>query len=492
MKQKVFSNIIWRFAERVGAQLIGFVLSVILARILEPSAYGEVALITAFLSILQVFVDGGLGNALIQKKDADALDFSSVFYFNVVFCAVIYAGTFLAAPYIASFYRNDSLTPMIRVMCIMILISGVENVQQAYVSRTLQFKKFFFTTLIGTVLSAVIGIIMALRGFGVWALIAQTLINGIIDTILVWTIVKWRPQRIFSIKRVMSLFSYGWKLLASNLLNTVYSNIRQLIIGRLYSSEELAYYNRGRNVPNLIVANVNTSIDSVLFPVMSAKQDDKAEMKNMVRRAIMTSNYIMAPLMIGLASIAEPVIRLIFTEKWLPCVPYLRIFCIIYVFQPIHTANTNAIKAMGRSDVFLKLEIIKKVIEIAILLASVRFGVMVIAYSYLANTVLNQVINSWPNWKMLNYKYLEQLRDILPSTLLAVGMGICVYGISLFGWNDLLTVAVQVLLGAALYALGSVIFKLEAFRYLWDILKEFWRKNHEPADKPLQESDSKA
>lgn len=489
MKQKVFSNIIWRFAERVGAQLIGFVLSVILARILEPSAYGEVALITTFLAILQVFVDGGLGNALIQKKDADDLDFSSVFYFNVVFCACIYAGVFLVAPYIASFYRNDALTPMIRVMSVTILISGVQNVQQAYVSRTLQFKKFFFTTLIGTIISAVVGIVMALHGFGVWSLIAQTLINGIIDTILIWITVKWRPRWIFSIKRVASLFSYGWKLLVSNLLMTVYSNIRQLIIGKLYSSDDLAYYNRGRNVPNLIVANVNTSIDSVLFPVMSAKQDDKAEMKNMVRRAIMTSNYIMAPLMIGLAFIAEPVVRLIFTEKWLPCVPYLRIFCIIYVFQPIHTANTNAIKAMGRSDVFLKLEILKKIIEVAVLLVSMRFGVMAIAYCYLANTILNQVINSWPNWKVLNYRYLEQIRDILPSTLLAVGMGICVYSVSLFGWNDLLTVAVQVVLGAGLYILGTLIFKLEAFRYLWDILKDFWRKKNEPDRSAVQESD---
>lgn len=489
MKQKVLSNIIWRFAERIGAQFIGFVLSVILARILDPSAYGDVALITTFLAILQVFVDGGLGNALIQKKNADELDFSSVFYFNVVFCTVVYIIVFLSAPYIAWFYHNDALTPMIRVMSITILLSGIQNVQQAYVSRTLQFKKFFFTTLIGTIISAAIGIGMALHGFGVWALIAQTLINGIIDTILIWVTVKWRPQWIFSITRVISLFSYGWKLLASNLLNTVYSNIRQLIIGRLYSSDDLAYYNRGRNVPNLIVANVNTSIDSVLFPVMSAKQDNRSEMKNMVRRAIMTSNYIMAPLMVGLAVIAEPVVRLIFTEKWLPCVPYLRIFCMIYVFQPIHTANTNAIKAMGRSDVFLKLEVVKKIIEVAILLVSMRFGVMAIAYCYLANTILNQIINSWPNWKMLNYNYFEQIRDILPSTVLAIGMGACVYGVSLFGWNDLLTVTVQVLLGAVLYILGTVIFKLEAFRYLWDILKNFWRKSHGSDNGALQESD---
>lgn len=480
MEQKVLSNIIWRFAERVGAQLIGFVLSVILARILEPSAYGEVALITAFSSILQVFVDSGLGNALIQKKDADDLDFSSVFYFNVVFCVVIYMGTFLAAPYIASFYKNEALTPMIRVMCITILISGVQNVQQAYVSRALQFKKFFFITLIGTIISAAVGIVMALHGHGVWSLIAQTLLNGVIDTVLIWRMVQWRPRWIFSVKRLRALFSYGWKLLVSNLLDTAYGNIQQLTIGRLYSSDDLAYYNRGCNVPNLIVANVNTSIDSVLFPVMSSEQDDPVKMKSMVRRAIMMSNYIMAPLMLGLAFIAEPVVRLVFTEKWLPCVPYLRIFCVIYVFQPIHTANTNAIKAMGRSDVFLKLEIMKKVIGVTILLGAMRFGVMAIAWSYLINNIINQVINSWPNRKLLKYKYGEQIKDILPSTLLAAGMGICVYGISLFHLNDLLTVVLQAMIGAVLYILGSVFFKLEAFCYLWEIVKIFWSRKNGP------------
>lgn len=480
MEQKVLSNIIWRFAERVGAQLIGFVLSVILARILEPSAYGEVALITAFSSILQVFVDSGLGNALIQKKDADDLDFSSVFYFNVVFCVVIYMGTFLAAPYIASFYKNEALTPMIRVMCITILISGVQNVQQAYVSRALQFKKFFFITLIGTIISAAVGIVMALHGHGVWSLIAQTLLNGVIDTVLIWRMVQWRPRWIFSVKRLRALFSYGWKLLVSNLLDTAYGNIQQLTIGRLYSSDDLAHYNRGCNVPNLIVANVNTSIDSVLFPVMSSEQDDPVKMKSMVRRAIMMSNYIMAPLMLGLAFIAEPVVRLVFTEKWLPCVPYLRIFCVIYVFQPIHTANTNAIKAMGRSDVFLKLEIMKKVIGVTILLGAMRFGVMAIAWSYLINNIINQVINSWPNRKLLKYKYGEQIKDILPSTLLAAGMGICVYGISLFHLNDLLTVVLQAMIGAVLYILGSVFFKLEAFCYLWEIVKIFWSRKNGP------------
>lgn len=482
MKQKVLSNIIWRFAERVGVQLIGFILSVILARILDPSAYGEIALITTFLPILQVFVDGGFGNALIQKKDADDTDFSSVFYFNLIFCALIYLGVFLAAPYIARFFNYESLTPMIRVMSVTILISGVQNVQQAYVSRTLQFKKFFFTTLIGTVISALIGIWMALRGYGVWALIAQTLINGMIDTALIWIIVKWRPRRVFSMKRLLSLFSYGWKLLASNLLDTIYGNIQQLTIGKLYSADDLAYYNRGTNVPSLIVTNVNTSIDSVLFPVMSAKQDDRGEMKNMVRRAIMTSNYIMAPLMLGLAFIAEPVVRLIFTEKWLPCVPYLRIFCVIYVFQPIHTANTNAIKAMGRSDLFLKIELLKKVIGVTILAFSMRFGVMAIAYSYLANNILNQIINSWPNRTLLHYRYAEQIKDILPSTLLAAGMGVCVYGISLFHFGDLLTVLLQVLVGAVLYIVGSMVFKLEAFQYLWEIIKDFWSKK-DGADK---------
>lgn len=467
----VFSGFIWRFAERCGAQLVQFIVSVILARILEPEAYGTIALITVFITILQVFVDSGLGNALIQKKDADDIDFSTVFYTNICFCFTLYIGMFFAADLIASFYKDPALVPLIRVLSLTIIISGVKNVQQAYISRNMMFRKFFFATLAGTIAAAVAGIAMAYRGMGVWALVAQQLLNLTIDTIVLWITVKWRPKRVFSAERLKGLFSYGWKLLVSRLLDAGYNNIRQLIIGKLYTSSDLAFYNRGKQFPNIIVTNVNSSIDSVLLPAMSMEQDDRNHVKDMTRRSIKISVYVMAPLMIGLAVVAPTVVKLVLTDKWLPCIPFLRIFCIMYMFYPIHTSNLNAIKAMGRSDLFLKLEIEKKTIGIVLLLATMRQGVMAMAYSLLVSSVISQLINSGPNKKLLGYGYIAQLMDILPSIMMAVGMGICVSCIGMFDLLPSVALCIQVVIGLFVYILESVIFKDDSFFFLWGLIK---------------------
>ena len=429
-KMTVISNLVWRFAERCGAQLVSFIVSIVLARILAPEDYGTIALVTVFTAILQVFVDSGLGTALIQKKDADEIDFSSVFYFNFVVCLILYLGMFAAAPFIADFYGDVTLVPVIRILSLTIVISGVKGIQQAYVSRNMLFKRFFFSTIGGTIFSAVLGIAMAYAGFGIWSLVAQQLSNTFIDTLILWITVRWRPTKSFSWTRLKYLLSFGWKLLVSSLLDTAYNNLRNLIIGKMYSSSDLAFYNQGDKFPKVIVTNINASIDSVLLPTMSSAQDDKERVKQMTRRAIKTSTYVMAPLMMGLAFCAEPIVSLVLTDKWLPCVPFLRIFCTTYMFWPVHTANLNAINAMGRSDWFLRLEIIKKIMGMTILLSTMWFGVMAMAYSLLLSSVLSQIINSWPNRKLLGYGYLEQVRDFAPGILLAVIMGICVYFIS--------------------------------------------------------------
>lgn len=475
-KSKVISGFIWRYAERCGAQIVGFVVSVILARLLEPSVYGTIALVTVFIGILQVFMDSGLGESLVQKKNADDLDFSTVFYVNVLFCVAVYILLFLAAPFIAEFYKDPQLTPVIRVLGITMLISGVKGIQQSYVAKKMIFKRFFFATLGGTITAAVIGIWMAYNGFGVWALVAQTLINNFIDTTVLWVTVKWRPKKLFSFKRLKGLYSYGWKMLVSQLISKIYSDIRQLIIGKLYSASDLAFYNKAKSFPLLIINNINASIDSVLLPAMANEQDEREHVKNMMRRTMMTSIYIMAPLMMGLAFVSTPLIRLLLTEKWLPSAPFLAIFCIIYMFYPVQTANLNAIKALGRSDIFLKLEILKIAIGTIVLVSVMWFGVMAMAYSLLFTTVTSQIINSWPNKKLLGYSYIQQLKDIVPSILLAAFMGVCVYFIQFIGLPDIITLAIQVPLGAAIYIAGSKLLKLEAFYYVWDTLKSMLEK----------------
>lgn len=472
----VITNFFWRFLERCGAQGVTFIVSIVLARLLDPTVYGTVALVTIFTTIVQVFVDSGMGNALIQKKDADDLDFSSVFYFNMAMCSVLYLIMFFAAPFIASFYRMPELTAIVRVLSFVVVISGVKNVQQAYVSRHLMFKRFFFSTLGGTIGAAVIGIAMAYLGFGVWALVAQMLFNAAVDTTILWITVKWRPKKMFSFQRLKSLFSYGWKLLASSLIDTVYNDLRQLIIGKKYSSGDLAYYNQGKKFPQLIVTNINTSIDSVLLPTMSKAQDDMAAVRSMTRRAIKTSTFLMMPAMIGLAVCAEPLVQLILTEKWLPCVLFLRIFCITYAFYPIHTANLNAIKAMGRSDLFLKLEIIKKTVGIIAILITMWISVQAMAYSFLVTTILNQIINSWPNKKLLNYSYLEQVKDMMPQILLSLGMGAAIYAVSFLHLSASLTLLIQIPLGVLVYWSGSKIFHVESYTYIIEMVKNFKKR----------------
>ncbi len=486
-KQTVLSNFIWRFAERCGAQVVQLIVSIVLARILAPEAYGTIALVLVFANILQVFVDSGLGNALIQKKDADDLDFSSVFYFNICWCFVLYAIIYFCAPLISDFYDDQSLTAIVRVLCLTVVISGLKNVQQAYVSRTMQFKKFFFATLLGTIMSAIIGILLASVGFGVWALVAQKLVNLFVDTLVLWITVKWRPKLMFSFQRLKGLLSYGWKLLVSSLLDAVYNDLRQIIIGKLYTESDLAYYNQGKQFPNLIVTNINISIDSVLFPVMSFEQDDKEQLKKMMRRVMKISTFILAPVMIGLAFAAPTVISLVLTDKWLPCVPYLRIFCISFMFYPLHTANLNAIKAMGRSDLFLKLEVSKKIIGFLLLIATMRLGVIFMAYSLLVSSIINQIINSLPNYKLLNYSYLEQLKDILPNIVISVVMGIAINFIALMEMPKLLILLIQVILGIVIYLLLSVAFKNESLSYMLEIVKpmlnRILKKHNDSIDK---------
>ncbi len=476
-KKQAISGFFWRFFERIGAQGVSFVVSVILARLLAPELFGAVALALVMTAILQVFVDSGLGTALIQKKDADDLDFSTVFYCNIATCVALYVATFLAAPTIARFFEKPELTPtVIRALCLTLLISGVRNVQQAYVSRKMLFRKFFFATLGGTLGSAAVGIGMAYAGFGIWALVGQQLFNAFVGVAILWATVDWRPKLLFSFERLKGLFSFGWKLLVAAVIDAIYFDLRHLVIGKLYTSADLAYYNRGSNLATLTITNVNTAIDSVLLPTMSQVQDDPARVKAMTRRAIKTCAYLIAPIMIGLAVCAEATVSLLLTDKWLPCAPYLRVFCCVFLFYPIHAANKNAIKALGRSDYFLKLEIAQKTVGLLFLVATMRISVMAMAYSLLATTIVWTIINARPNAKLLNYNWFEQMRDFLPNVALAAAMGAVVYFVGWIPLPTFATLALQVATGALVYVGLSAALKLEIFFYLLNTAKEMTRR----------------
>lgn len=472
-KSRVMSGLVWRFAERCGAQGIQFVVSVVLARILSPSDYGMIGLLTVFIAISNVFINSGFGQALVQKKNADKLDFSSVFYFSIGMSLFIYALLFFTAPMIANFYNEAALKNVIRVLAVTVIIGAVNGVQQAYVQRTMQFKRFFFATLFGTILSAFTGIFAALQGWGVWALVIQQLTNQIFDTIVLWVTVKWRPILAFSLKRMKKMFSFGWKLLCSSLLDTVYGNIYSLIIGKFFSPTDLGYYNRGKQYPMLVIQNVNESINSVIFPVLSEAQDDKVRFKSMVRRAIMTSTFLIFPAMAGLAAVSKPLVHIMLTDKWLPAVPFIQFCCFVYAFWPIHTANLQAIKAIGRSDIFLKLEILKKIIGIAVLIITLPHGLMIMMWARCGTTIISSILNAYPNKKLINYSYWEQIKDMSPSLCLSLVMAVCVWAITLLPLSAPVQIIVQFIVGVVLYFGLAKLFKLECLDYVVNTVKGF-------------------
>ena len=471
LKLKIFSSLIWKFLERGGTQGIQFILQLVLARLLSPKDYGVVAIITVFIAISTVFVQSGLNIALIQKQKIDEKDISSVFYMSLVIALIMYLILWIFASTIANFYKMQDLDSMIRVMGLVLFLNTFISVQNAIISRNMEFKKLFYSSLGAVIISGIGGIVLAYKGFGVWTLIYQYLLNQTFLCIILWFNVKWRPKLLFSIKKVKKLFSFGGKLLFSSLIASVYNELISLIIGRMYSPIVLGFYNRGDQFPKVIVNNFNDSIQTVIFPALASVQHDKAKVKEITRRAIMLSSYIIFPAMIGLIVISESIVRIVLTGKWLLCVPYLRIFCLSYALWPIHTANLQAINAIGRSDIFLKLEIIKKIIGVIIILITSRYGVYMIAIGTVVNSILSFFINSYPNKRLLNYSYIEQIKDIFPSFFISVIMGGIIYFLHLLKYSSLLVMILQIILGIIIFMVLSFISKNESFFYLIKILK---------------------
>lgn len=475
MNNSVIKSLIYKFLERCGHQGIAFIVQIILARLLDPTDYGVLTLLTIFITISQVFVQSGFNTALIQRKDVTEKDYSSVFYLSLSIAIILYMVLFLIAPFIAAFYKMPQLKNVLRVLAIILIPGAFNSIQNAKIAREMQFKQLMYCTLGAVIISGAVGIAMAYMGFGVWALVGQQLANQISICFIMLIVVKWRPIAVFELSRVKVLFSFGWKLLCSSLLDTIYQNLRSLVIGKKYDSGTLGYYNRGKQFPELIVNNINGAIQSVMLPALSKEQDNKERMKSMMRRSIVTSSFVIFPLVVGLAVVSEPLISLILTDKWLPSVPYLRIYCFIFAFYPIHTANLQALNAQGRSDQFLKLELIKKFLGVIVLLITVFCfdSPLAIAMGGAVTTLISCFVNTAPNKKLLNYSYFEQMKDILPSMIISIIMGAIVYCVLFLQLPALITLIIQILLGIIVYISLAWIFKLECFSYLISMAKSF-------------------
>lgn len=477
-------NFIWKFSEHFSVQLISTAISVILARILAPEDYGVIAIVMIFINLANVFVSDGLGSALIQKKDATELDFFSVLYFNVFFSAALYALLFWAAPLIAAFYGSgyEILTPVLRVLGLRIILTSVNSVQHAYVSKKMIFRTFFISSLFGTVLSAVIGLAMACGGFGVWALVAQYLSNAAVNTLVLAIVLRKRPKLMFSFESLKELFPYGICILGTGLLITGYQELRALVIGKVYSSADLAYYDKARHFPSLIVSNISVSVNAVLFPKMSDEQKDIEKVRMYTKNSISFCSYIVFPIMVGMAAVAEPFVCLLLTDKWIACVPLLRLFCLMYLFQPMHTANMQAIKAIGRGDIYMRLEIIKKAMELAVLLMTIPFGVTAIVAGMAVCATLATFINAYPNIKFLRYGFKDQMLDILPNLLLSAVMFAAVYSLNRLQIGDVWLLVLQVACGVFVYVGLSALTKNKSFMQLYGLVKKQVLKSKIPME----------
>lgn len=452
----------------MGIQGTQFVVSIILARLLAPDSFGLIAIVMIIINIANVFIQSGLGTALIQKKDADDTDFSSVFYTSLFLAAIVYAAIFFSTPLIAKFYNNDELIPIIRVLTLTLFIGVFNSIQYAYIARNMMFKKLFFRSIGAMIPSSIIGIAMAFAGFGVWALVAQQLSNATLSVIIMWFTVPWRPKLAFSLQRLSGLFSFGWKLLLSSILDTIHSQLQGIVIGKMFSPASLAFFDRGNHFPFLVVNNINNSIQSVMLPSLAAYQDNPPQVKKMMRRAIVTSSFLIVPMMMCLGVLARSVVLILLGEKWLPCVPFVQVFCFVYAFYPIHTSNLSAINAMGRSDIFLKLEIIKKIYGLALLVASILYfrTPIGIAYATACSTLISSFVNAFPNKRLLNYSYFEQLVDIFPSVLLSLLMGCAIWALYLLDLNIYISLPLQLIIGGVFYLGLAKILHLESLEYL--------------------------
>lgn len=474
IKSKTISGAIWKLLERVLAQGVTLVVSIVIARILDPKDYGVVSIVTIFFIFANIIISGGLNTALIQKKNAEINDYSTVLVSSVILAATCYAILFFAAPYISNIYNQPLLIPVIRVMGITLIISAVKSVWCAYISAHLQFRKFFFATLGGTLFSAVVGISMALNGMGPWALVGQQMSNAIIDTIILAITVKIRLPLYFSIKRFKALFSYSWKILVSSLIGTTYSELIPLIIGVKYSSTDLSFYTKGRQFPGNISSTVTNTLSAVLFPALSKFQDSKERILRYTRLFIRVSSYIVFPMMLGFAAVADNFTIIILKEKWLPAVYYMRVFSFACMFNMIHLGNCETIKAIGRSDIYLKIEIIKKVcyFSVIILFLFLTDSPRKLVLAFVVNEVIAIIVNSIPNIKLIGYQVRYQIKDLIPNLLLATFMAVCVYFIGKINIKAFLLLPLQIVCGFLIYLLLSIITNNSSFRYLVQLLKD--------------------
>lgn len=422
IRNQVRSGMFWTFLERIVTKVVQFALQLLLARLLVPEDYGLCALLLAFINIATVLVNSGLNTALIQKKEADLLDFSSVLYLSLLIAAVIYLVLYFSAPSIAQFFNDIRICKLLRFLSLTLIIGAFNSVQLSVLSRKMQFRKLFIANFSGIFISSVISIWLAFNGYGVWAIVMQYFINRVVITVSLFMLVRWIPTLSFSLPRVKSLFTFGWKCMTTTLLSTIVTDIYTAVVGKFYTKSQLGIYDTGNKIPSTVSETFTTSLGNVLFPAFSKLQDDKDQLRKYVVKSNKVSSFLIAPIMFALLVLARPLVIILLTDKWIEVVPFLQLACVLYAFYPLHTANIQAINSIGKSGVALKCEIQKKLVDLGFLALLVNFSIYWVALGRVLTSIVSLWINMRPNQKFLQYKFREQIMDVLPTFIIAILM----------------------------------------------------------------------
>lgn len=471
LKDKTAKGFIWSSIDRFSGQAIQFVFSILIARLLMPEDYGVVAMLGVFLAVSQTFIDSGFGTALIRKVDRTEEDFSTVFYFNIIVAILFYLILFLGAPLIAKFYNTPLLVPVTRVISLSLIISSLSGIHNSKLSIAIDFKSKAKASIISALLTGAVGLWLAYAGYGVWALVIQNLCLRIVWTAMLWIYVKWRPQLVFSWNSFKELFSFGSKLLASGLLDTIYNNLYTLVIGKAFSSSILGVYSKASSLAQFPSFNITSVVQTVSFPVLSTIQNEDNRLTIVYKRLLKLSAFVVFPLMIGLSSVADPFIKIILTDKWVGTIPILQILCFSMMWYPINAINLNVLQVKGRSDYFLKLEVIKKVQGVFFMCVTVPMGIIAMCIGNIINTLINLIWNTYYTKKLINYGIVEQLKDLIPIMLHSCLMGIIVVLVVYLSPTLWVKLIAGILSGAVYYISGAYILKFPELEEILNVLK---------------------
>ncbi|MBA4348344.1 MAG: flippase [Clostridiales bacterium] len=490
-RNKTITGVIWKAMESGGNQFVKLVISVVLARLLDPENYTTLALIQIFVIFAETLIKRGFATSLLQRKDADNIDFSSALWLMLSLSAVLYTVLYFAAPAISAYYKQPLIIPALRIVSLTLFSGAFNSVQGAIIQRKLEFRKFCMSTLATTVVSGSVALYLAYAGYGVWALVAQQMINSFLNVLILWLLDRWKPVLVFSIWRTKELFSFGWKILISSLMDTGYNSLSSLVIGKRYIGDSLAFYNRGKTYPDLMATNLTSVALAVLFPAYAQHQDNPIRVREMVRKTNRSTALMIFPMMAGLAAIATPFVRVLLTEKWLPSVPFLQLMCIVSALYPLEATDLQAMNALGRSDLYLKTEIIKKVFGLGVLAVSVLAFTtpLAVAWAVMLTAVFSMFVTMVVMKRLFDYRWRDQIWDLLPPVLLSAIMWGVVYGISLIPMPELPSLILQVVCGIAVYLGLAVLLKLESFSYLWKAMKSYFSRKRKEQEQPRDPDD---